>query len=352
MRLSYLRFSPLLLALMASAAQAVEPPPERLSATGLYADITTKRVAEGLVGFTPQYPLWTDGATKRRWIYLPPGTFVDASDPDAWQFPVGTRVWKEFAFERRVETRMIELADSGWRFVSYRWLPDGSDAVLAAEFGERGVYTVAPGVRYDLPSRYDCRACHEGNVSRLLGFTALQLSSDRDPAAIHGGAPNEGDLDLAALVARGLVRNLSPALVAAPPRIPARTPLERTALGYLVGNCANCHNDRGALADLGFSLEVRVAPDSDPVPGAIRTGFGQPAHYQPAGEPAHLRFAAGEPEESAVWRRVSSRVAVTQMPPLGTKLVDREAVELLERWIRSASSVEGEVSKSSEKEMR
>ena len=49
---------------------------------------------------------------------------------------------------------------------------------------------------------------------------------------------------------------------------------------------------------------------------------------------------------------MASRVAVTQMPPLGTKLVDREAVELIERWIRNTSSAgDGEPNRS-EKEMR
>ena len=46
---------------------------------------------------------------KRRWISLPPGSAIDASDPDAWAFPVGTRLWKEFSFGgQRVETRYME----------------------------------------------------------------------------------------------------------------------------------------------------------------------------------------------------------------------------------------------------
>src|SRR5687768_3582906 len=47
------------------------------------------------VVFTPRYPLWSDGMSKRRWLYLPPGTSIDKSDPDAWEFPRGTRAWKE-----------------------------------------------------------------------------------------------------------------------------------------------------------------------------------------------------------------------------------------------------------------
>ena len=69
------------------------------------------------LAFSPQYPLWSDGAAKRRWISLPPGTAIDASRPDAWEFPRGTRLWKEFSLDRPVETRFIER------------LPDGSLAL-------------------------------------------------------------------------------------------------------------------------------------------------------------------------------------------------------------------------------
>ncbi len=73
--------------------------------------------------FTPQYPLWSDGATKRRWISLPDGTAIDGSRPAAWEFPVGTKFWKEFsASGRRVETRTIErAADGSWQFRAYVW---------------------------------------------------------------------------------------------------------------------------------------------------------------------------------------------------------------------------------------
>ena len=47
--------------------------PQRLADTGLYvAGGTTIR--PDVLPFSPQYPLWSDGAAKRRWIWLPPGT--------------------------------------------------------------------------------------------------------------------------------------------------------------------------------------------------------------------------------------------------------------------------------------
>ena len=309
--------------------------PERLSQTGLYADLATKQVAPDLLAFTPQYPLWSDGARKSRWISLPAGTSIDARDPDAWVFPVGTRLWKEFAYERRVETRYIELTADGWVFATYRWLDDESEALLAPKFGQRAVYEVAGGVQYDLPARTDCRACHEGNVSRVLGFSALQLSGARDPGAPHAEPLRPGDVDLAMLVRQGWVKGLPAALVAFAPEIPARSATERAALGYLHGNCANCHNTRGPLADLDFSLEVRLdAGVAAARPAALATGLERTARFQPAGSAPMARFAPGRPEASLVLQRMARRDPISQMPPLGTKVVDREALALVERWIR------------------
>src|SRR5687768_17065614 len=67
------------------------PLPQRLSETGLYVP-DSLRVRGDNIAFAPQYPLWSDGTSKRRWIYLPPGEAIDASRVDAWEFPVGTRL--------------------------------------------------------------------------------------------------------------------------------------------------------------------------------------------------------------------------------------------------------------------
>src|SRR5512135_153247 len=120
----------------AAPAEPVPPLPVRLSDTGLYQRGSTTLVRAGVIAYSPQYPLWSDGTRKRRWIYLPPGTAINASHVDAWEFPVGTRLWKEFGYGGRIETRMIErLRGGAWRFASYVWNAEGTDAVLAPEDG-------------------------------------------------------------------------------------------------------------------------------------------------------------------------------------------------------------------------
>ncbi len=323
-------------------------PAPKLSDTGLYSDPAAKVVARENLAFSPQYPLWTDGAAKRRWIYLPPGTSIDATDPDAWVFPIGTKLWKEFSFGRPVETRLIErLPDGSWRYLAYVWKADGSDAELAPARGIRGVIEIkaapagaaAQNARHDVPSRLDCGACHEGQPTPVLGFSALQLSPDRDPLAPHASPRRAGDVDLRALIDRGLVHGLPASYRRNPPRIEAPTPRERAVLGYLHANCGHCHNDRGPLAELGMNLSIRLAPAHGSFPGALLTAVGRPSSYPLPGtldSGLYARIANGAPGESVLVQRMVSRQPAVQMPPLGTHVVDQEALRLLMQWIRES----------------
>src|SRR4051794_23701405 len=69
--------------------------PMTLIDSGLCSDAACMQISSDVLAYTPQFQLWSDGATKKRWIYLPPGTQIDTTDMDYWQFPVGTKIWKE-----------------------------------------------------------------------------------------------------------------------------------------------------------------------------------------------------------------------------------------------------------------
>jgi hypothetical protein len=192
---------------------AAPPLPATLGETGLF-EPGSLEVRAANQPFTPAHALWTDGMAKRRWLYLPPGSAIDKSDPDAWEFPVGTRAWKEFSRPGgRVETRFIErLNDGSWRFASYAWNAEGTQAVLVPEEGV---------AKLGIPSRADCLACHEGAPVPILGYSAVQLE----------------------------------------PAIAARSEEERKALGYLHGNCGHCHN-AVALAGTGLHFAQSAADPS------------------------------------------------------------------------------------------
>jgi cytochrome c553 len=290
--------------------------PQDVDATGIHdADVRS---------FTPQYALWTDGATKKRWIRLPKGTTIDASDPDGWQFPVGTMLWKEFSFGRRVETRFIERTAEGWRFATYAWTDDGAKATLADARGA----TTTDGHR--LPSQAECRVCHTNGKTPVLGFSALQLSADRDPNALHREPPAPGSLDLPALVAEGRLDGFTGTTS---PRIPARTANERAALGYLHANCGMCHRKDGPLA----SIEMILASSTQGADDVLRTTVDRPSHVAAP----RARIASGRPNASVVVDRMRAR-DFARMPPLGTNVVDDQAVRLVTTWIEEMDERKGE----------
>lgn len=313
---------------------AATTPPSTLRETGLYADSDTLQVDPAHLAFAPQYPLWSDGANKRRWISLPLGTAIDGSDPEAWVFPVGTRFWKEFSFNgERVETRYLERrADGQWLYAAYAWSADGREAQLVSARGKRGAYALAGGRSHTIPGVADCKACHQGGPSEMLGFGTLQLSQARDPGALHAELQLEPHVDLRYLVDNGLLVGLPKDLLDTPPRITAATATERAALGYMHGNCGHCHNERGSLQNIALFLRHQTQTAAEL---ALASTIGQPVRKPAPGQSpdAALRIEPGHPERSGLMQRVSSRSPALQMPPLGTELVDDEAVRLLYRWI-------------------
>jgi cytochrome c553 len=298
------------------AAGPARPLPERLADTGIAGPDT--------VSFSPQYALWSDGAVKRRWIALPRGTAIDGTQADAWQFPVGTRLWKEFSVgSRKIETRFIErLADGTWRFASYRWNAQGTEARVAPAQGAvvEGVAGALQG-RYEIPARADCLACHESAAVPVLGFSALQLSPDRDPLALH--ATPRGDIELQALVARGLLRGYRGP---AQPRIEADPPA-RAALGLLHANCGHCHNDSGNGVPVPLVLSQSAADTGRAAQRALTSLIA------PSRMTGIASLVPGDAAASLLVQRMRSRDARRQMPPLGTRMADADGLALIERWI-------------------
>jgi mono/diheme cytochrome c family protein len=309
--------------------------PERLSETGLYVAGQPGIVAPEKRPLKPQYPLWTDGAAKARWVYLPPGSAIDASDPNDWDMPVGTRFWKEFAFNgRKVETRMIwRTSRTRWVFATYVWNEEQTDAVLAPVDGIPKVAPVSANRQHSIPSVNDCAACHGTSRPGPLGFNALQLSPDRDANAIHGEPLDPGMLTLVTLLAEGRLSNAPAGAFSEAPRIRTGNPRTRAALGYLVANCGSCHNGRGEIAALGPVLRYdELLTNADAVAEGLvdqRTRWQVPN----LAEETSVVVSATSPDRSALLVRMRSRSPSSQMPPLGTVLRDGDALQRLTEWI-------------------
>ncbi|HEY0711957.1 MAG TPA: hypothetical protein VGF45_04745, partial [Polyangia bacterium] len=147
--------------------------PMLLSKTGLYSDIAKGTLAPGVYPFQPLYPLWSDTAAKKRWIALPPDTKIDTFKMDFWDYPSGTRLWKEFERDGvRVETRLLLKRSPGvWFAMAYKWNREQTEAT-AVPMGENN----ALGTQHDIPSKEKCSQCHSQMQDWVLGFSAVQLS--------------------------------------------------------------------------------------------------------------------------------------------------------------------------------
>jgi hypothetical protein len=278
----------------------------------LYADIAAGTLADGVVPFEPQFELWSDGAEKRRWILLPEGERIDTGDMDAWAFPAGTKLWKEFRRDgMRVETRLLQKLgprDDHWVGVAYLWNADQGDAAAVPGGAENAL-----GTAHDVPDAGQCIGCHGGRKSHVLGFSAVQLSA---PAG-------EGALDLEGLIAMGRLTD--------PPAGAFDVPgdeTERAALGYLHANCAHCHNQERPETDGPRCFDPKKDVDF-----LLSVGdLGAPSDTA-AYRTTDCCIVPGDSETSSLVERVSQRDGRSAMPPLATEEVDGAGVKLLRRWI-------------------
>lgn len=288
---------------------APPPPawPSTLAATGLYSDIASGSLAEGVLPYEVAWPLWSDSAAKGRYLWLPPGETIDVSDPDLWQVPVGTKAWKSFTRDGvLVETRYIERLEEDWVWVAYQWREDGSDADPVPAGVED-----ASGTNHDIPNTSQCSQCHASDG--LIGVNAIQLGEDSPTGTLEtlstGGYLSATIEQSTAVPGDGTVRE---------------------ALGYLHGNCGNCHGDHYMLAD-NYELRLRVAvgTSSPEETATYLTSINVPTKHETS---TTVAIVPGDPEASQVYERMGLR-SVLSMPPIGTEDVDLEAHQTIYDWI-------------------
>src|SRR5262249_38093038 len=95
--------------------------PRKLSETGLFRSVKGHEVQPGLIPYSVNAPLWSDGAYKERYIALPgDDPRIDIGTNRGWNFPDLTVLVKSFALEavegdaatrRWVETRLLTKQD-------------------------------------------------------------------------------------------------------------------------------------------------------------------------------------------------------------------------------------------------
>ena len=306
-------------------------PGETLDASGLCLDSACTMISPDVRSYVPQYELWADTATKRRWVQLPAGMKIDTTDPDHWVFPVGTKFWKEFTRDAvRVETRLIEkrMADEdapgAWYYAAYAWNADQTLATRAM-----GGVVDANGTGHDIPAPFACRNCHEAlDPGRILGFQALSLDYDA-PA---------GELDLDQLVADQLLTTNPPGAAAPHYPLPG-TAVDKAAFGYLHANCGHCHNPTSPING-NTPVDLRM------VTTKLATVNVVPAYATSVDVDAAVPFSennvtynkiiiSNDPDMSGLIVRMNSANVGRRMPATASEIVDPAGQTALRAWIQA-----------------
>ncbi|MDJ0906575.1 MAG: PQQ-dependent sugar dehydrogenase [Woeseiaceae bacterium] len=307
----------------ASSAPPQTGPADTLSATGCFDVADPAVAAPGLLLYELNAPLWSDGASKRRWLALPDGQTIDLATDGDFEFPTGTVLAKEFAVDGEpVETRLMMRDVSGiWTGYSYEWI--GDEAYLLQAGKQK---TLPNGQVWSYPDRGECLRCHTENAGFALGPEIGQLNRDM-LYETTGRTANQ----LATLEHIGMVTNGLPDTVDQLPALAGladdHQAVSRRARSYLHSNCSGCHRGAGPTQsnmDLRFSTsrsDMNVC-DVDP-------SFGD------LGISGAKLLAPGRPDLSVLSNRPARANPLERMPPLGTVIVDNDAVAVLQAWIQS-----------------
>jgi uncharacterized repeat protein (TIGR03806 family) len=275
-----------------------------------------------LIPYAVNAPLWSDGADKQRYVALPDGASMQVEANGSFELPPGGVLIKEFG-ERALllETRfLVRTVDGTWRATTYAWNAEQTEAFRSRE----GVSIERDAGAWSVPTEEQCFECHTDAAGISLGLEQRQM----DLSLEYPGTGRTAE-QIHTLTQLGLLHGESADEPLVSPLDP-NAELEQRARAYLHANCSHCHRP-GGLGE--GELDLRAATPfeltktcehlpltADPVPGG---GF---------------ILAPGDPENSALYLRMTTTDPTWRMPPIGSEQVDTEASELLFEWIASLRS--------------
>ncbi|MEQ9465566.1 MAG: parallel beta-helix domain-containing protein [Haliea sp.] len=332
---------------------AVEVSCRELAGYNLFADDREPRQeANGGIGYELTTALFTDYASKYRFIYVPDGLQAAYSSRDVFDFPVGTIIAKTFTMPRDflnpgageiiIETRLLIHRRHGWATLPYIWREDGSGADLVVAGGRRTLAWIhsdgmSRSTDYVIPDANSCKTCH--GVTRPETGSAVNLETVNLPIGPKARFLNRDNVyagenanQLAHMAEQGVLAGLPDELAtidtAADWEDPAQ-PLQARAKAYLDINCAHCHSPGGFASNSGMFLEFWREVDSS-------YGICKPPVAAGAGSGGlQFDFVPGNADASITVFRMNSNDPDVRMPEIGRSIIHDEAVALMRAWLNS-----------------
>ena len=334
----------------APAGEANRKFPRKLSETGLFESTAEHRVAPGVIPFSVNTPVWSDGAVKERFFALP-GTstikFVEKSgDANTWTFDDGTALLETISMDmesgnpasrRRIETRMTVKQENHWLGYTYLWNDEQTDATLVDAGGTDLVLPIKDGTAqnglreqsWHVPSRNECMVCHSRAAGFVLGLNTLQMNKDHDYDGVV-------DNQLRALSHVGIftepIEKRPEEYGSLPNAYDGTAELEARARAYLHVNCAVCH-----VADGGGNARIKLLYTT----ATNDTDIIDAKPIQDTFELADARIIApGDPYASVLFYRMS-KLGRGRMPHVGATVPDEQALDLMHDWILTTGETAG-----------
>ena len=331
---------PIVIEEVSISQKTILPGPEYLSEWGLFkGELANLEPVDGMIPYDLNTQLFTDYASKLRFVKLQSGTSAQFDATEVLDFPLETILVKNFFYpsetskngRRIIETRLLVHIPEGWNALTYVWNEEQTEAVLTLSGVTLPVsWTDESGllkeVDYSVPNLVQCKSCHErkGRMTPI-GPTVRQLNREYPYTA------DESANQIDTWKALGLLEGVPAGTL---PKLPvwndeSTGTLSERARAWLEINCAHCHRSDGPAKNSGLHL---LASETD----KYRLGINKPPVAAGRGS-AGLKYAVvpGNPEESILVHRIASSDPGVMMPELGRKLVHEEGVQLVADWIAS-----------------
>ncbi len=299
--------------------RATTPPhpfPALLSETGCVDPLDPTQPVPGVIPYSVNVPLWSDGAVKDRWMGLPDGKTIAVLGSGDWDLPIGSVLMKNFNLDGQlIETRLfMRHDDGGWAGYSYEWNAAGTDADLLADSKLKQIGDQT----WLYPSRGQCLQCHTEAAGFTLGPMTAQLNGSAFYPATQSWASQLETLESIGVLDSTPVDTQRIST--------SEGSIEERARSYLQANCAHCHapgTPAQASIDFRYTTPIEDMNLCGEVPGQGDLGVAGARLIVP-----------GDPSKSIVSLRMHALDA-NRMPPLATSVVDEFGAGLVDDWIRS-----------------
>jgi len=310
----------------------------KLSDYGLFLHpLKDLKPAKVLLPYDLNSPLFTDYASKSRFIYIPEGSTIGYNEREALDFPEGSILIKNFFYSETqlkdgvfkiIETRLLIKQNEKWIALPYIWNMEQTDAFLEITGGTVPVHLMKSDnpFEYRIPSMMQCKSCHELNAEIVpIGPTARQLNKDY---TYLDGIDNQ----IRKMFELGLldsdISGVKWPTLAQWDNSKSGS-LDERARAYLDINCGHCHRPEGPGKNSGLDLTVFASNEHSlgirKSPVAAGAGSGG----------LKYDIIPGEPGRSILIFRMKSNDPGIMMPELGRSLIHKEGIELVEKWIKS-----------------